>query len=153
MQSRRLIYGLIPLIVAIDYASKEWALGLFGGVKSIVPQWIEFRIVFNKGVTGGLLDRLEGWPHLLVVWGSFIIAISILIGFAFKTESEKSSRHLGFACMIGGAVANGLNRFFDGHVIDFIHVVPLPIFNLADVAVVSGMIILVSDLRKPEHQE
>jgi signal peptidase II len=47
--------------------------------------------------------------------------------------------HVGFICVVAGAIGNVLDRAARGHVIDFIHVRFWPVFNVADVLVVLGV--------------
>jgi len=59
---------------------------------------------------------------------------------------------LGLALIFGGALGNVVDRLVRGVVIDFIHVKGWPVFNVADIAVVCGMILMglarLSSLRK-----
>lgn len=132
---------LIPLIVLIDYLSKQWAQGIFGGVQSIIPRWFEFRVVFNRGLFGGLGDQLQGRTASMVTIGASLLAVLLLCLLAYYTPKSKVSMHFGIACMLGGALGNTLDRILSGQVTDFIHIFPLPIFNLADVAVVIGIVL------------
>ena len=45
--------------------------------------------------------------------------------------------------IFGGALGNLIDRIYIGQVVDFIEVGPWPIFNIADVAVILGMIVLI----------
>jgi len=47
-----------------------------------------------------------------------------------------------------GALGNGLDRLFRGYVIDFIHLHHWPVFNVADIYITVGGIVLVMALRR-----
>ncbi|CCH64718.1 Lipoprotein signal peptidase [Richelia intracellularis HM01] len=51
---------------------------------------------------------------------------------------------LGYGCILGGAMGNGIDRFISGYVIDFLdfRLINFPIFNLADVFINIGIISL-----------
>jgi signal peptidase II len=49
----------------------------------------------------------------------------------------------GLALVMGGAVGNLVDRALRGHVVDFIHVSGWPVFNVADVAIVAGGLLVV----------
>ena len=50
-------------------------------------------------------------------------------------------------CVLGGAVANAVDRVVQGHVVDFIDLQHWPVFNVADSAIVVGIIVGVLTLR------
>ena len=49
---------------------------------------------------------------------------------------------IGFSLVLAGALGNVIDRIDRGYVIDFIHLSYWPIFNVADVCVVFGLIAL-----------
>jgi signal peptidase II len=49
--------------------------------------------------------------------------------------------------LAAGAFGNGLDRLFRGHVVDFIHLTHWPVFNVADVYITVGGILLLLKLR------
>ena len=51
---------------------------------------------------------------------------------------------LGYGFILSGAVGNGIDRFLFGYVIDFLdfRLINFPVFNIADVAINVGVIIL-----------
>ena len=52
------------------------------------------------------------------------------------------TQHVGFALVLAGALGNVVDRAARGYVIDFIHLTRWPVFNVADIAVVAGMTLL-----------
>jgi signal peptidase II len=55
--------------------------------------------------------------------------------------------------VLGGAIANALDRFVQGYVVDFIDLQRWPVFNVADMAIVLGILLGVLTLRSstPGH--
>jgi signal peptidase II len=54
---------------------------------------------------------------------------------------------LGLALLAAGALGNGIDRLARGYVVDFIHLRHWPVFNVADVLITAGAILLVFRLR------
>ena len=46
------------------------------------------------------------------------------------------------ALMLGGALGNLIDRIHQGHVTDFVDIGPWPVFNLADSAIVVGLVMM-----------
>jgi lipoprotein signal peptidase len=59
-----------------------------------------------------------------------------------RRRAELSPTTAGLALVAGGAAGNLLDRAVRGYVVDFIHVHGWPIFNVADVAIAAGAILL-----------
>lgn len=51
----------------------------------------------------------------------------------------------GGGLMLGGGISNLFDRFFYGGVLDFISLPLVPVFNLADALIVSGVLVLLVD--------
>jgi signal peptidase II len=98
-------------------------------------------------------------PAILIAAATVAVTTLAFIWLAARRKQMKeggeSSRraslltNLGFAAVLGGALGNLTDRIVRGAVIDFIHVKHWPVFNVADIAVVLGMGLVVLGLRKP----
>jgi signal peptidase II len=55
-------------------------------------------------------------------------------------------RQVVLGCILGGALADGIDRLIFGHVTDFIDFHVWPVFNVADMAIVGGMLVIVYEL-------
>ena len=145
------VYAAVPAVFLTDLWSKQWAEGLFGGVRTLVPGLIAIRLLHNPNGPFGFLAGLEwgAWPVGLIS----LAMIGVLAFFAVKTRRTKKMRHLGFACMIGGAMGNAWDRWTRGYVVDFIELWFFPVFNVADLALWAGLILVGVDflfVKKPE---
>ena len=56
-------------------------------------------------------------------------------------------RQVVLGLILGGALSNGVDRLLQGHVVDFIDLHWWPVFNLADSAIVLGVIGVVFTFR------
>ncbi len=130
----------------IDQVSKFWALTHLKGqaALTLIPNVLELHYTENTGIAFSMMnDR----PEILVVLNSLIIIV--LIVWSIKNSS------LGLLCIIAGGIGNLLDRFIYGHVIDFINplFVNFAVFNLADVALNVGVLLLVLKNVKARHPE
>jgi len=144
-------YVLAFLIPLLDLGAKSWASGLIGGVRTLVPGLLAIRVVFNRGFVFGWGDQL-GSPLRGLLLPILVLATLALFLIALRTPATKTMRHSGFACMIGGALGNLVDRMIHGQVTDFVHVPLFPIFNLADVALWVGLAIVLFDFSHSKKQ-
>lgn len=133
-----LITGAI--VVALDQLTKQWALGALadGHHIDVIEGVLRFRLVFNSGGAFGLFQSV---PGLFLIATLGIIA-AILIG-AHKLEDQRWAAPLGM--VLGGGFGNALDRLLrdtDGAVVDFIDLHVWPVFNIADMAIVCGALLI-----------
>ncbi len=95
--------------------------------------WLYLRIGTNTGAAFGLFQGAGA----VFVW----VAAAALLGIAWlyvRRPSMAVSAAAGLGLIAGGAAGNLLDRLLLGGAVDFIHVGPLPAFNLADVCLLAG---------------
>lgn len=128
------------LVVAVDLATKQAALGLTEPVR-VLPG-VQLDLGYNSGVAFG---ALKGLPPSLLVAGVAAVLCALLIG---TWRGMISPPWPATGLLLGGAVANLLDRAADGRVTDFIDPVRWPAFNVADIAITVGVaLLLVAGLR------
>lgn len=113
-------------LIALDILTKM----LFYGKHFFIFNYIE-----NKGLIFGL-NLFNPLTTILLTLIFIIIWIILLI----KSKKEYST---GIIFILAGLVSNLLNRIFLGYVIDFIDIKIISIFNLADVFIIVGVILLI----------
>jgi signal peptidase II len=76
---------------------------------------------------------------LLLAWGVTValVALALYSGDDVLYRSELGS--VGFGVAVGGATGNMVDRMRQGAIVDFIAIGRWPVFNLADVAIVLGI--------------
>ena len=126
------------VVVALDQGAKAAATSSVsrGDRVELLP-FLHIENVRNKGVAFGL-----GGDISAVVIG---VTIVLLVGLlAFLAVRGRTGWHvwLPAALLIGGALGNLADRVRDGAVTDFIKLPLWPTFNLADVAIVLGVLLL-----------
>ena len=82
--------------------------------------------------------RVAGRAALVAIWISAVVSAMILYSFAGWFQGIGAQLGLGLA--IGGAAGNLVDIVQYGYVIDFIELRWCGVFNLADVAIVSGLV-------------
>lgn len=131
----------VLISLALDRLSKYLVVkNMFLGESiPIIQDFFHITYVQNAGAAFGMLSN-KRWFFIIVT----LIILAILIYFTMKEAREKPLLKLTLGMIAGGAVGNLLDRIQTGLVIDFIDfrgIWPY-IFNIADTAVVVGVIIL-----------
>lgn len=125
------------LIVFIDQLTKFFIEKyLYFKQTVIINNVLLFTYVQNKGGAWGIFNDI---PLL------FIILIPVLVvglGF-YSIWSKNKVDSIAIGMIIGGALGNYIDRILRGYVVDFIDFRVWPVFNVADVFVVIGGILLV----------
>lgn len=110
----------------------------------VIPHLALYR-TYNLGVAFSMLSDMDGW--LIVVMRLLIVGFVIWVW--RKTESRRTFSHLGFALIVSGAAGNIFDRFFYGHVVDYIlfytQTWSFAVFNLADAFISVGAACVVLD--------
>lgn len=141
--SERLILFLVALVaIGLDQFTKylvESNLALFEVYAPIPSLESVFRIfhIYNTGATFGLFAGGGDIFRYLAI----VVSLGIIYYNHILPGNQRLLR-LALGLQMGGALGNMIDRFRIGHVTDFIDIGPWYIFNLADLAVVSGAVIL-----------
>ncbi|MDN4594989.1 signal peptidase II [Polycladomyces subterraneus] len=96
----------------------------------------------NRGAAFGILQNQQ-WLFITVT----LVVITFLLVYLHRLGRERAGASWSFALILGGAVGNLLDRVRLGEVVDFFdfRLIHYPIFNVADSAIVIGVILLVID--------
>jgi signal peptidase II len=124
------------LILALDQASKRFVVARQQSGAPIPAgqaRWVAR--VDHRRLAFGLCDRRA----LLLLWCVAVIGTSLLISHVAAFQGRAAQIGLGAA--IGGATGNLLDMLLRGAVVDFIDLRIWPLFNLADAAIVGGVVV------------
>ncbi|MGY6500201.1 MAG: signal peptidase II [Acidimicrobiales bacterium] len=132
------------VLVAADQATKHWALNALSDGSTIDVVWtLQFNLAFNTGMSfsmGSGMGPVVAPLALLVVAGLLWMARQII----------SPAGLVGVGVVIGGVLGNLVDRafrdgdgFLGGAVVDFIDLQWWPIFNIADMGIVLGAMLLV----------
>ncbi len=133
--------------VAVDQASKTWALGRLDGREPLhVVGSLQLALSFNSGVAFSLG---QGSGLAIVPIALAVVVVVVLV--ARSLSGRLAGLSVGL--VVGGALGNLVDRLVRGHggaVVDFIDLQWWPVFNVADACIVVGGILLaIASLRRP----
>ncbi len=139
-----LFVSFTVVTLACDQVLKLAAVSLLsdGRAVPVVPM-LSLRLGYNTGVSFGLFsETFRCSPLLLAAVGTIVVLVLCWMGLCAKRPAEG----LGFALIVGGALGNIVDRLRLGAVVDFIDLNYAnwhwPTFNLADVFIVCGVVLL-----------
>lgn len=116
----------------------------------VINNIFHLTFVQNRGAAFGLL------PNKTMFFVSITIIVAVVIIIIFWKTRQRSNYglfHFSLALQLGGALGNLIDRIRLGYVIDFLDFRVWPVFNLADSAIVVGVILLSWVLiRTPDDQ-
>ena len=121
-------------IVLIDQLSKAGVSAVFvdGETMTAIPGILSLQLVHNSGAAFSLFSGSTELLGLL----SLLVSLGILVWIG-RQRATPLWQGLATACLLGGTLGNGLDRWRLGYVVDFLALVPInfPIFNGADIAI------------------
>ncbi|KAA3661814.1 MAG: signal peptidase II [Chloroflexi bacterium] len=137
-----MLFWIAGLVILLDQLTKmfvESRLPLYDMWAPIPSIQELFRIthVPNTGMAFGLFP--SGSSFFLIV--AVVVALAIIY-YNFTLPKGQFALRLALGLQLGGALGNFVDRLRIGHVTDFLDFGPWPVFNVADMAIVSGAIVL-----------
>ncbi|MFD4840643.1 signal peptidase II [Achromobacter sp. NPDC058515] len=149
--------ALALLIIVLDQLTKVYFNTAFQyGERLNVLPFFDFTLVYNRGAAFSFLASEEGWQRWLFT-GLGCVAAVVIIWMLRRTHGQPRFS-LALTLILGGALGNVIDRVVYGHVVDFLLFYwnnwQFPAFNLADVGISCGAVLLVLDellrARKPQ---
>ncbi|MFG1351697.1 signal peptidase II [Xanthobacter autotrophicus] len=150
MQRRHILFGLLVavLVLVADQATKSlvlaWSYRWVGQIHTVAPG-LDFVTLWNSGISYGLFPQGETGRWVLVA----IKVAAALLFTVWLTRSRGRLEAVSLGLLIGGAIGNAVDRVVYGAVFDFVSLHAFGyrwyVFNLADVAVVVGVGLLLYD--------
>ncbi|GAC78388.1 signal peptidase II [Gordonia sp. LUNF6] len=147
--ARRLGMLLLALtFVIVDVAVKAWAVDALDGTR-IEAGPVDLQLAFNSGAAFSFAATAPGWV-LLVIPAAVTCGVAVL---GWRTaDSHGLLWRVAIAAVLGGAIANIIDRIPDGKVTDYLHTGWWPTFNLADTFIVLGALTLVVCIIVDPHE-
>jgi signal peptidase II len=143
-----IVPGLVAcgLVVALDQGTKALATSLVNpGERVEVLPFLHLENVRNEGVAFGLGGDISA----ALIGVTLVLLVGLLVFLALRGGGGWGV-WLPAALLLGGALGNLADRVRDGAVIDFIDLPLWPTFNLADVAITVGVLLLLLDVGRSE---
>ena len=152
MQNIRLkglyIFLLIISIIALDLYTKFVVSGDNNTI--IVSSFIKLHTINNYGIAFSLFDGLQDGGRLVL--SIVILIVLIFVAYELYKNLRSSINYLiGLSLVLGGGVANFIDRFDNGSVTDFIilhyeNIYFPAVFNIADLSISIGAIFIIFHL-------
>lgn len=153
MRARSAGFVLAAATLSLDQGNKLWLLDVYDIAHRQPVRLASFFDVImarNPGISYSLLSAHS--PGARWALFAFTVVASVLIG-AWLWRAATWLVALGLGLILGGAIGNAIDRFSYGWVADFyyFHIGSFHwyVFNLADVAIVIGVVMLLADAFAP----
>ena len=140
-------WWIIPLVVIVlDHAAK-WVIQTTLPYGTSIPITGFFNVihVWNTGAAFSFLANQSGWQRY------FFIVLAIIVSTMLAWMLRKPlpmGEAIAFSLIVGGALANALDRLVRGYVVDFLDFYwrewHWPAFNAADIAITCGAGLLIA---------
>ena len=148
MNKKILIIAIIAL--ALDQITKV-TFSIFLTINQsikVIPNFFYLTLVHNKGAAWGIFSN----SRAIIAIGT-IISLILIYHFIYCFK-QNSSNNLAFGLLLGGLGGNLIDRILFGYVRDFLDFYifnyDYPVFNVADIAIVLGVILLIIAVIKGE---
>lgn len=149
---------------AVDLGSKEWAAKRLeepGSKIVIIENWMHFDLATNKGGAWGLFGDQPDSIRLPFFFGISAFAVWFIVRMFKQLEPRQKALKWALPLVLGGALGNLVDRVRHQHVIDFIdcfatidgQVKHWPTFNVADIWIVAGVILMLIDGLTPKPRK
>jgi signal peptidase II len=139
--------GLVMVaVIILDQVTKAMVRSnvAIGDRDGVLPA-VEIVHVRNEGVA---FSRFSGGGTLVaIIVGAALLA---LVAY-FVTHLDKPLIWLPTGLLLGGALGNVIDRIRDGAVTDFIKLPGWPAFNVADISITVGVLVLLYVTERPRH--
>lgn len=159
---RYLIFWILAsLSLFWDQVSKVWVRGnipfnSYRDIDSItlIPGTFYIVHVGNHGAAWGMLEGF-GWLFISLA----VFAMAAIYVYRKHLELDRRWIQMIFGLLVGGIIGNVVDRIFQGFVTDFILVIiPVvgyhwPVFNVADAAIVTGVLLYMVETFRSDFKE
>lgn len=158
MRSKLSILGItLPTVMLLDLVTKRWALdALVSQRGELLGGLVPLTLAFNKGAAFGIrLGEDSRWFFVPVT----LLALGLLAALFRQAPSRDYLRITAVSLVVSGALGNLWDRVrWSRGVVDFIGPIDLgfwdfPIFNVADIAITCGAILLALSFWMEEQAE
>jgi signal peptidase II len=151
MRSRMAQFAVFVGGVALDQFGKRWAVAELRphAPVELIAGFLELRLVRNSGAFFSIGEGLPVELRALLLSCASVLVLA-LIAAAYRRAREQVVLRWALCLLASGAVGNLIDRVRHGSVVDFVHMhagtaVDWATFNLADVWITAGLVLLIVD--------
>lgn len=132
----KMIVIIVAIIILVDQASKLLVSNLL--TETIGNDFFKLEIANNTGMAFGFNDG-----NIKNIFISIFVLVIVISFIKNQLERIDKKTAIVIAMALGGAISNLIDRIFRGSVLDFIKIYKIPNFNLADMFIVIGWILII----------
>ena len=132
----KMIVIIVAIIILVDQASKLLVSNLL--TETIGNDFFKLEIANNTGMAFGFNDG-----NIKNIFISIFVLVIVITFIKNQLERIDKKTAIVIAMALGGAISNLIDRIFRGSVLDFIKIYKIPNFNLADMFIVIGWILII----------
>ena len=147
LKKKIFVFYVAILIFILDRLSKYYILEASNSYENFnipITTFLNFNLVWNDGIAFGLFSFDEQFYYNIITLIIVIITLVVLF-FAIKSNGVEK---IGFSMIFGGSLGNIFDRLYYSAVVDFIDIhiknIHWFIFNIADIFISLGVIILIT---------
>jgi signal peptidase II len=145
--------GVAIVSLVLDLGTKAWAKVRLDDAKTFAERHIDvitdhlaFSFAKNRGGAWGILQEEPESVRRPFFLAISALAIGFIVSLYRKLTPRQWALKWGLPLVLGGALGNLVNRIQYNYVIDFID---WPTFNIADIAIVAGVVLMAVDMFTP----
>ncbi len=133
---------LTLFVVFVDQMTKRLALhySFTHGVYSVMNNIFKVKVCWNPGFSFGVGSSFYTWVLKFII---FAVCIGVFISW-YKSKNKLET--FMYSLILGGGISNLIDRFLYNAVLDFISLtifgISFPIFNIADILITVGIILM-----------
>ncbi|WHY02311.1 signal peptidase II [Neobacillus sp. DY30] len=149
-----MFYYLIAIFIIILDQVTKWMIVTKMYLGESIPIIEDFLYITSHRNRGAAWGILQGQ-----MWFFYVITAIVIIAIIYYMQKEAKGKWLlgvSLAFMLGGAIGNFIDRLLRKEVVDFIHTYILnynfPVFNIADSALVIGVVLLMIQMLRDERE-
>ncbi len=141
------------LLIALNFSCDQWSKTIVreqvepGSYAELAGTYLIRTRVENTGAFLGLGRNWNPWVKRIFLQGIPMVVMLFLVGRLLVRSRTGHLLAIGLGCIVGGGLGNLWDRMVSGSVTDFLQIRLGPlhtgIFNMADVSVTTGLLIVV----------
>lgn len=149
------LLAVVLVVVAADQLTKHWAHEELqrqpGGRITVIEGYAAFAYIRNPGAAWGFLARAKESFRQPFFLSISVLAMLFILYIHWRLEPGQLLLLVALSLVMGGAIGNFIDRLRFNFVVDFIkvhyrHRYEWPTFNVADIAITVGVILLFAEM-------
>ena len=140
---------LAVVVLILDQWTKKLVVGHFELFERLpVMPYFDLVRLHNTGAAFSFLANASGWQNWFFALTALLVS-GVLLWWFFQQPAGRVVVPLGLVLGLGGAIGNLVDRLVQGYVVDFVLLYydrwSFPAFNVADMGITVGVILLLVD--------